>query len=298
MSTLPKGEVKTLKVKDLHAAEYNPRKISEQDFDSLKKSIQEFGFVEPVVANKDLTLIGGHQRVKAAQALGIEEIPVMVVSLTKEQEKSLNIALNRISGDWAMDKLAELVASIATTDTINASGLSNKEISNLLDLQRQAGDEVFDKEKAINAALEKPEDAEELHRGEVWQCGPHRIMCGSSTSLDDLSMLMDGREADMVFTDPPYNVAYKSSNPDLGSIKNDNMGEAEFQRFMNDVMVGMHHVTKDGAVFYICSGWQSFGPMERAIETVGMHISEVIIWVKNRGGDCHYGVRPQTRAGD
>jgi len=122
------------KISDLLPAGYNPREITESQLEKLEKSIQEFGFVEPVIVNKDGTIIGGHQRVKAARMLGMDEIPVVVIDIPKGKERALNIALNRISGDWDDDKLKELLAGLSEEEL----GLTGFEENELADLLQQA----------------------------------------------------------------------------------------------------------------------------------------------------------------
>jgi len=124
-------EIKTLKIKDLKLAEYNPRHMEDEEMEKLKNSIKEFGLVEPLVVNKDLTIIGGHQRLKAAEMLGWIEIPCIIVDLDKKKEKLLNLALNRIVGNWEEGKLAKLIREIQDYPDIKLSGLNDSELEML-----------------------------------------------------------------------------------------------------------------------------------------------------------------------
>jgi len=124
-------KIKKIKIKDLKMAEYNPRVMNVIELEKLKNSIKEFGMVEPIVVNKDLTVIGGHQRIKALKMLKYDEVPCIVVDIDKKKEKLLNLALNRISGDWDQDKLAKLVKEISEYPDVKLSGLSEAELEML-----------------------------------------------------------------------------------------------------------------------------------------------------------------------
>jgi len=124
-------KIENVKIKDLKSAEYNPRIMNEEELEKLKNSIKEFGIVEPIVVNKDLTVIGGHQRIKAVEMLGWEEIPCIFVDLDKKREKLLNLALNRIVGDWDERKLAKLVRDISDYPDVGLSGLNEAELEML-----------------------------------------------------------------------------------------------------------------------------------------------------------------------
>ena len=267
------------KIDKVKKAEYNPRTISEKELANLKKSISRFGIVRPVVINKKTDiLVSGHQTIKAAKELGIDEVPAIYVNITKKEEKALNLALNRISGDWDMDKLFEVIDELRVTEELDFTGFDDKEISKILDMKMEEEDEDESLEEMIKKAPAKAK------KGDIYQLGKHRLMCGDSTSIDDVEKLTQGNLMDMVFTDPPYNVAYQSSDPELGSIKNDNMNEGQFSDFMESVFTTLWTTLKQGACAYICSGWQSFSTFVDKMRITNYHISEVIIWVKNQAG--------------
>ena len=178
---------KKIKVSDLQPSDYNPRKISDKELDKLKRSIDEFGYVEPIIWNeKTNVIVGGHQRVKALLALGRgdEMIDVVVVDLSVEREKALNIALNKISGEWENDLLAKLLEEMPDEDR-ELSGFDTAEISKLLDgINKELGPE----DNEVPEPPEKPV----AQRGDVWLLGKHRVMCGDATSLSDVELLMGG----------------------------------------------------------------------------------------------------------
>jgi len=202
-----------INITDLIIDTYNPRKISKKELNKLKRSLEEFGFVEPIVvnSNKDRknVLIGGHQRVKAAKELKYVDVPVIYVDVTKEREKILNLALNKISGEWDEDKLADILLELQEEPDIDLSGFDEAEIDKII--EEQIGD-IFDEE------LDKPPTKvkQRVNTGDLWQLGKHRLMCGDATSKEDVDNLMDGNKADMVFTDPPYGMTL---NTDWSSAK-------------------------------------------------------------------------------
>ena len=185
----------------LNPAPYNPRKNLEPgdiEYDKLKKSIMEFGEVDPIVWNETTgNIVGGHQRFKVLRDMGQEDFDVSVVSLDIAQEGALNIALNKISGEWDYPKLKDLIAEIDTGEfDIGITGFDAEELKELFGFESKAGETEDD---AI------PEDVEPICKtGDLYRLGDHRLLCGDATSKDDVERLMDGKKADMVFTDPPY----------------------------------------------------------------------------------------------
>jgi DNA modification methylase len=204
-------------------------------------------------------------------------VPTIQLNITKNKEKALNLAMNKIGGEWDIDKLYSVMNDLRVTDELELTGFDDKEVSKILD---QFIEE--ETEEPVSELLAKlPAKAK---HGEIYQLGRHRLMCGDSTSVDDVKKLTEERLMDMVWTDPPYNVNYKSSNEKLGSIKNDNMSGANFKDFALKVFDCLASVTRQGGVFYVCTGWQSFATFQETLTETGIHLSEVIIWVKNQSG--------------
>jgi hypothetical protein len=191
-------------IKGIGLAKYNPRKISDQALDSLVQSIERFGFVDPVIVN-DRTgiLVGGHQRLKAAKKLGLKDVPVVAVNLDEAEEKALNVALNKISGEWDLELLRGVLEDVQasgldlsltgfTEDEWQAMGGTPSPVQGLTD-----PDEV----------PELPEEAEAITKpGDLWILGEHRLLCGDSTKAEDVERVMDGTKAGAVVTDPPYGI--------------------------------------------------------------------------------------------
>jgi DNA modification methylase len=271
--------VKAVPEGKLRLSEYNPRIITKHDFKALVGSIKEFGMVEPIVANKNSQVIGGHQRLRACRELGMKEIPVFFVDLTKVKERALNLALNRIHGDWDELKLAEIMDGLNRVEDINltVTGFSNKEIDSLLE----------------EAMLSVPRETEDLipdlpktpksKEGQVYELGRHRLMCGDATKKEDVEKLMAGKQADICFMDPPYNVDYQSRGwgKSLGKIKGDNQKPKDFEKFVDQFLHRMSENLKSGGVFYICSGYTSYPVFYQKIHEVGLQFSTCIVWVKN-----------------
>lgn len=266
------------KVKDLKHASYNPRKMTEKEEKDLGESIDEFGAVIPVVINtgkRNNTLIGGHQRQRLYERRDIKEIDVMVPNreLTLSEEKKLNLRLNKNTGSWDFQKLQEFGLGM-----LSEIGFDTKELTDIFDTKSVAGDS-FDLEEA-----EKKAESTKIKRGDIFQLGNHRIMCGDVRNEDDMKKLMDGKKADMVFTDPPYNVDYqgsmnsKTKNKREG-IQNDAMSPEQFRKFLNESIAAM--LNHCNGVFYVCMSSKELGPLKEVFEANGGHWQSFIIWVKN-----------------
>lgn len=205
-------QIKNLPLSDLTPADYNPRKDlqpGDPDYEKLKRSLTEFGYVEPVIWNQTTgNLVGGHQRIKILRDLGYETVDCVVVELDETREKVLNVALNKISGDWDESKLALLIADLDTADfDAELTGFDEAEIQQLIGSLDE--DSIEDDGFDLNAALEA---AAFVEKGDIWTVGRHRLMCGDATSPADVETLMAGKKVNLVVTDPPYNVDFKSSS--------------------------------------------------------------------------------------
>lgn len=203
-------DIQKIKAELLNPAAYNPRKDlkpGDSEYEKLKRSISEFGFVEPVVWNKQTgNVVGGHQRLKVMLDLGHAEIDCVVVDLDPQKEKALNIALNKIQGDWDTEKLAALVADLdASAFDVSLTGFEAAEIDELMDkfYAKEAVEDNFDVDKAKSEIEAK---GTVTQKGDIWLLGNHRLMCGDSTNEADMVRLMDGKRSQMAVTSPPYGV--------------------------------------------------------------------------------------------
>lgn len=278
-----KLEMREMAIFDLKPAPYNPRvdlKPGMPEYEKLKISIETFGLVEPVVYNeKTGNVVGGHQRLTVLADLGYEIIPVSVVNLTLAKEQALNLALNKISGEWDNLKLKELLIDLGAEDQ-TLSGFDTDEIEDIINgyLTEDDDSEPHDDDFDVDDALAK----EPLSRfGDVWQLGDHRLLVGDSTKEDTLFRLMEGEEADMVFTDPPYNVDYEGGTTEKMKIENDNLTDADFYQFLYDSFLAAVKVTKKGGGIYICHADSEGLNFRAAMRDSGWLVKQCLIWVKN-----------------
>ena len=272
--------IQKINIEKLKPADYNPRKDlkpEDQEYQKIKKSLVEFGYVAPIIVNTDMTVIGGHQRLKVLKELGYTEIECIVVDLDKNKEKALNIALNKISGEWDNTKLEELLAELKETDIdMDITGFSFDEVDNILKDITGSKEDNFDIDSAyeeIKEPITKP--------GDIWILGNHRLMCGDSTQKENVLRLMNKQEADMILTDPPYNVDYEGKTVDALKIANDNMNQTEFYNFLLDSFRNMFEVTKCGSSIYVFHADTEGLNFRNAFNAVGFKLAQCLIWVKN-----------------
>ena len=256
----------------------NARTHSPEQITKLRSSLREFGFINPVIIDKDYGVIAGHGRLMAAKEEGIKEVPCVLVDyLTEAQKKAYIIADNRFAQDagWDEELLRIEIESLqAEAFHVSLTGFEDQEIADLFagDNDTGAEDDDFD----LNDALEK---AAFVERGDIWTVGRHRLMCGDATSADDVAALMDGKKAHLVVTDPPYNVAFESS--DGLSIKNDKMAGDKFYEFLLSAFKNMaDHLEKGGAAYVFHADTEGLN-FRKAFIDAGFHLSGCCIWVKN-----------------
>ena len=262
---------------ELLPAEYNPRKDlkpGDSEYEKLKRSIEQFGYVEPVIWNKTTgRVVGGHQRLKVLIDMGITEVDCVVVELSEEKEKALNIALNKISGEWDKEKLALLITDLQGADfDVSLTGFEPAELDDLFKDSLKDGikDDDFDVEAELNKpTITKP--------GDIWTLGRHRLICGDSTLPHTYEMLMEDVKANLVITDPPYNVNYEGS---AGKIKNDNMDNDAFYGFLFNAFVNMEHFMADDASIYVFHADTEGLNFRKAFSDAGFYLSGTCIWKK------------------
>ena len=262
---------------DLLPADYNPRKDlkpGDAEYEKLKRSIEQFGYVEPVIWNQTTGhVVGGHQRLKVLMDMGMTEVDCVVVAMDEEKEKALNIALNKISGDWDKDKLALLIADLQGADfDVSLTGFEPAEIDDLF--KDTLKDGVKDDDFDVGAELEKPTMTK---LGDIWTLGRHRLICGDSTKAETYDLLMGSTKANLVITDPPYNVNYEGS---AGKIKNDNMADDAFYSFLLDAYTQMHSAMADDASIYVFHADTEGLNFRRAFADAGFYLSGCCIWKK------------------
>lgn len=269
-------EFRKLPIVSLVPASYNPRKKlkpGDSEFEKIKNSINEFGYVDPVIVNQDLTVIGGHQRISVLKTLGYTEIDCVVIDIDKTKEKALNVALNKISGEWNKELLAELIQELQSLDyDVSFTGFEPPELEQLFNEvhSKEIQEDDFD----VEAELAQPAVT---RRGDVWIIGRHRLICGDSTDPAVFSLLMEGKKANLVVTDPPYNVAYEAK---AGKIQNDNLKNDEFYHFLLKAFTNTAEAMERDASIYVFHADTEGLNFRKAFKDAGLYLSGVCIWAK------------------
>lgn len=256
----------------------NARTHSQEQVNKLRGSLREFGFINPVIIDAEYNVIAGHGRLMAAKEEGIEEVPCVLVDyLSEAQKKAYILADNRYAQDagWDEELLRLEIESLEGMDfDVSLTGFNEDEIADLFADSEGTGaeDDDFDLSDAL-------EQAAFVERGDVWVVGRHRLMCGDATSPEDVATLMDGKKANLIITDPPYNVAFESS--DGLSIKNDKMENDKFYEFLLAAFKNMaEHLEKGGSAYVFHADTEGLN-FRKAFIDAGFHLSGCCIWVKN-----------------
>lgn len=257
----------------------NPRKISEAGLEKIRRSIEQFGFANPILVQQGTNvIIAGHQRWKAAKAAGLDRVPVVYLDMDDETAKAYNIADNRTAeeAEWEPALLSELMSELKDIGfDLTLTGFEDKEIGEILNWAPDEG--VIVEEDNPPA----PPDESITKPGCLWLLGDHRLLCGDATVKADMDKLMAGQLADMVFTDPPYNVDYTGGTSEALKIKNDNMDDSAFYNFLHDAFSCMLEVTKPGGGIYVCHADSEGINFRSAMVNAGWLLKQCIIWVKN-----------------
>jgi DNA modification methylase len=262
----------------------NARVHDDAQIAQLAGSIKEFGFNNPVLIDKDNGIIAGHGRVMAARKLGLTEVPTILLDhLNETQRKAYILADNRIAinSTWDNEMLSLELMDIKDDVSLAMLGFSVDELDALLN-PTQLTDGLTDEDAVPEVPIEPT-----TKLGDIYQLGNHRLMCGDSTSIDDGEKLMGGLLADLVFTDPPYNVAYSGRGANnLGIIKNDDMSDNDFEQFCRDIFSTYHAIMKPLACIYVCHPDSASAPKIAFEKTFAEQFkkSSTIIWMKQSAG--------------
>lgn len=269
-------EFKKLKIDTLIPAKYNPRKAlkpGDAEFEKIKNSITELGYVDSIIVNTDMTIIGGHQRWSVLKTLGYTEVDCVVIEIDKTKEKALNIALNKVTGEWNKELLADLIKDLQSFDyDVSFTGFDPPEIDELFNdiHSKDTKEDDFDVEEELKTpAMSK--------QGDVWLLGRHRLVCGDSTKPEVFDALLEGKKVNLVVTDPPYNVAYEGT---AGTIQNDNMADKEFYNFLLSAYKNMVNAMADDASIYVFHADTEGLNFRKAFADAGLYLSGVCIWAK------------------
>lgn len=262
-------KVQNVSIDSIKPYERNPRK-NESAIEKVANSIKEFGFKQPIVVDANGVIVAGHTRWKAAKKLGMTEVPVVYANdLTPEQVKAYRLADNKTAefAEWDAEMLGQELEDLYNADfDMQPFGFEPPKL--------EPEEDDFDIDEAMP-------DVPDTKRGDIYLLGEHRLMCGDATLEEDMSVLMEGAQADMVFTDPPYNVDYEGKTKDALKIKNDKMVEGKFYAFLYDSFVSMYQAAKPGAPIYVCHADSEGLNFRKALKDSGWLLKQTIIWVKN-----------------
>lgn len=252
----------------------NARTHSAEQITKLRSSLREFGFINPVIIDSDYNVIAGHGRIEAAKLENIKEVPCVLVDyLTPAQKRAYIIADNRMAMDAGWDEellKIEIEALQAEAFDIDLTGFEEKEIADLFDIDEEVQEDNFD----IDEELSKPTITKS---GDIWLLGNHRLICGDSTKEETYTFLMNGKKANLIVTDPPYNVNYQSN---AGKIKNDNMNSDKFYQFLFDAFSNMEKVMSNEASIYVFHADTEGLNFRKAFFDAGFYLSGTCIWKK------------------
>ena len=274
-----KPEIIYLPLSEIKPYENNPR-YNESAVDAVAQSIKEFGFKNPIIVDKHKVIIAGHTRYKASQQLGLEEVPCIIASdLTEEQVKAYRLVDNKVGelAEWDFLKLEKEITGLPEYD-FEGFGFDLQEIEDKLGIEKEITDDAYEIPETIETKVKK---------GEVWQLGNHRLLCGDSTKEEDVDKLMNGNKADMVFTDPPYLMGFtgnvhadgsKSFNSKHGAIKNDKMSREDGDNFILDFFENIKKFCVGS--FYVCFYRLGLDYIFRALDTLNNQYKALIIWDK------------------
>lgn len=272
-------QITNMKITEITPYERNPRN-NDNAVEAVAASIREFGWRAPIVVDKDRVVICGHTRLKAAQRLGLEEVPVHIAAdLTPEQVQAYRIADNKTGeiAEWNFDLLPLEIRELQEADfDLSLLGFDSEELDRLLN--GGANDTVAAGETDPDAVPEKP-DEPVSRRGEIYRLGDHLLMCGDATDAADVDRLTGDAEADLWLTDPPYNVAYESSNG--LTIENDDMSDSAFREFLKTAFGNVKARLKPGASFYIFHADSEGYNFRGACHDVSLQVRQCLIWKKN-----------------
>jgi len=259
------------KISEVKLNPNNPRLIKDDKFKKLVQSIKDFPEmlnIRPIVVNQDMIILGGNMRYKACKEAGLKEIPVIITDLTEDQQREFLIKDNTSGGEWNWD----ILANEWDTDQLEAWGLDLPifENENIIEVEAEEDDFEIPNEIQTDIVL-----------GDLFEIGDHRLLCGSSTEMDTWEKVMNGSLADMVMTDPPYNVAYVGKTKESLTIDNDNMSNSEFYQFLYDFYTALGSYTKKGGAWYVWHADSEGANFRQAMKDAGIMVKQCLIWVKN-----------------
>lgn len=264
-------QIKMLPVSELAPYAKNPRN-NDGAVDAVAASIREFGFKVPIILDRNNEIVAGHTRLKAAKRLGLTEVPCIIADdLTPEQVRAFRLADNKVAelAEWDFETLAQEMEALADDFNMEDFGFDMSEF------------ETEEQPEVVEDEGEPEHVATICQKGQVWQLGEHRLMCGDSTKAEDIAKLMNGEQADMVVTDPPYNVAYVGKTADALTIQNDSMSSRNFYQFLYDAFVEISKAIKPGGAIYVWHASMESINFIASFQAAGFYLSQMLVWNKN-----------------
>ena len=261
----------------------NARKHSDKQISQIAASIKEFGFCNPILVDGENGVIAGHGRLAAAQKLGMDKVPcVELKDLTDTQRRAYILADNRLAetSEWDPELLKNELSDLKIEGVdfdLELTGFELPELEDIMGAGADGGTEGQTDPDAVPEAQEEPVS----RLGDVWLLGRHRLMCGDSTDAGSVALLMNGSNADLLLTDPPYNVSYEGATKDRLTILNDSMDDEKFRSFLADAFKAADTVMKNGAAFYIWHADSEGYNFRGAVRDTGWMVRQCLIWVKN-----------------
>jgi DNA modification methylase len=263
-------KIEIVDINTIKPYENNPRKLKDSAIEKVAKSIKEFGFRQPIVVDKEKIIVVGHTRYRASKKLGLTNVPITIAdNLTPEQINAYRIADNRTNeeAEWDIELLKSELKDLQLKDfDLNLTAFDEDQLNNFL----------FEEKEGLTDEDAVPETPEEpiTKLGDIWKLGNHRLMCGDSTILNDIDKLTQKQKPDMIFTDPPYNVAFNGRSGKFDVIKNDNLEESEFNNFIDTILNNLNLLNIN--TYYICCNWAFYGILQKKLKP-----KACIVWAKN-----------------
>ncbi len=269
-----KDRMKTVQLKDLNPAPYNPNYMDKTQTKQLSNSIDTWGYLLPIIVNqRNMVVVGGHQRLTKLLQNGILEEDIVLVDLDLTNEKALNLALNKIKGQFDETKLETLIEDLQIEGfDVELTGFQNTELESLFPEEKlPVVEDDFDPELEVEPKVSP---------GDIWIMGRHRLLCGDATKNEDMQLLMNNHQADLIITDPPYNVNYTGATKDKLKIQNDNMDNENFHEFLLQSYQVMYNAAAPGASIYVFHADTEAVNFRETFTTAGWKLAQCCIWAK------------------
>ena len=265
--------------------ENNPRKLKDSAIEKVAMSLKEYGFRQPIVVDKDRIIVVGHTRYRASKKLGLKEVPITIAdNLTPEQINAYRIADNRTAeeSEWDSELLKMEIKDLEAKDfKLDLLGFNEDQLNDML----------FEEKQGLTDEDEVPEAPEEpiTKLGDIWKLGKHKLICGDATNKDTVKLLMEDNKADLLFTDPPYNVNYSARTgirsgkirDNMAHIKNDNLDDDQFNELLENSLKNMFNYMDNKASYYICNNWHCSDVFKKILFKLNINVKAWIVWNKD-----------------